>query len=339
MIGAQFWPWFAQSHLPWQLGCFFGGLLVFHLLERRAPVVPHHTGPARRGYLADITATLVDGPFLAGLTKIVAYYLIVKVPAVWGLLASWNVWWQFALFFVVNDFMRYWLHRWYHESDLLWRIHRVHHTVCEMDAMSTFRVHVFEGIIKYGVIILPFQLFGIDRDVVLVYSCIDILKGFWHHANLRTYIGPLNYVLNSAELHWWHHSIEGRGQRSNYGSTLSIWDWLFGTAYWPKGQWPEQIGVEAMQAFPDDYLRQFASVRFTDDEVRRAYPAGAADRAGRADGISCTDRAESAARSELGNRSSAASGADGATHSDFAAGTPVAENSADGAESPALASR
>lgn len=248
---------------------FLVGLVVFHFLERfAAPVIPSgKSGPRRRGYFADLTAALVDGPVMGAVIKIIAAYSIMLMPHQYGALGRWPWWAQFALFFIANDFGRYWLHRWHHESNFLWRFHRVHHTVVDMDALSTFRIHAGEGLIKYGLLILPFHVVGINPWVIVVYSSVDILKGFWHHANLRTYIGPLNRIFNSAELHWWHHSIEGRGQHSNYGSVLSIWDRLFGTFYWPKGEWPDRIGVEGMDAFPDDYARQFITAFRTDDEL------------------------------------------------------------------------
>jgi len=257
------------------LAVFVGGLILFHNLERLAPVIPgHKTGPRRRGYFADLIATIVDGPVLGSFTKLLAAYIVMLMPQHHDWLDRWHWAAQFAVFFLVNDFGRYWLHRWYHESDFLWRFHRVHHTVVDMDALSTFRVHIAEGAIKYGVLILPFHVFGVDRWVTVVYSSLDILKGFWHHANLRTYIGRFNLMFNSAEQHWWHHSVEARGQRANYGSILSIWDRLFGTFYWPRGEWPDRIGVMGMDGFPDDYPRQFASMIYTDDQVQRKYGDG-----------------------------------------------------------------
>lgn len=248
---------------------FFGGLVLFHSLERVAPI---HRGyqrglRPRRGYLADLTSALVNGPVLEAATKLAGFWIITRVPAATRLLSPWPWWLQFAVFFLVNDFARYWLHRWYHELPWLWRIHRVHHTAVEMDALSVFRHHVLEGVFKNGLLFLPFQLCGIRESVIAAYSAIDIFKGYWHHANLRTYIGPLNYIFNSAELHWWHHSVEARGQLANYGSVLSIWDWLFGTAYWPRGQWPERIGVDGMEHFPDDFLGQLTSIRLSDEQI------------------------------------------------------------------------
>lgn len=254
---------------------FFVGLLVFHELEHRFPVQDHYrSGYPRRGYVADFLWTAVNGPGLTALEKICFTWLITLVPHAHDVLGAWNWWGQFALFLLVNDFCRYWLHRWYHEFNVLWRIHRVHHTVVEMDALSVFRHHTLEAVVKNGLIFLPFRLLGVEDSVIITYSAIDILKGFWHHANFRSYIGPLNYIFNSPELHWWHHAVEGRGQNSNYGSILSIWDWLFGTAYWPRGQWPVQIGVDGMQNFPDSFVGQLTSVVYNDDEIRRRWGVG-----------------------------------------------------------------
>lgn len=251
---------------------WLGGLTIFHLLELKWPVIStYRTGVTRRGYWADVTSTIVNGPGLTALEKLAFSWLITLVPAATSTLAGWHWWAQFGLFFIVNDFLRYWFHRWYHESSLLWRIHRVHHTVVEMDALSVFRHHVLEAIVKNGLIFLPFRLLGVSESVIIAYSALDIFKGFWHHANLRTYIGPLNYIFNSPELHWWHHSVEGRGQMSNYGSVLSVWDWLFGTAYWPKGEWPKQIGVAGLDKFPEHFVGQLVSVRHDDDSAARLY--------------------------------------------------------------------
>jgi sterol desaturase/sphingolipid hydroxylase (fatty acid hydroxylase superfamily) len=248
---------------------FFVGITVFHLLELVNPVIPtYRSGVTRRGYVADICHLIVNGPGLSALESVAFGYLITLVPVQWSLLSGWGWGWQFLLFFLVNDFLRYWFHRWYHEIGALWRVHRVHHTVVEMDAMSVFRFHVLEAVIKNGLIFLPLRLLGTDPTVIVIYSSIDILKGFWHHANFRNRIGVLNYVFNSPEQHWWHHDSGDKGQHSNYGSILSIWDILFGTFYYRPNEWPRQIGVTGMEHFPDGYLAQSLSIVKSDEQVQ-----------------------------------------------------------------------
>jgi sterol desaturase/sphingolipid hydroxylase (fatty acid hydroxylase superfamily) len=246
------------------IGAFVGGLIVFHLLEHLAPIHPSPHGVGRKGYFADFTSAIVNGPVLSAITKLCAFWCVTLVPTWSQAMTAWPWALQFALFFVANDFGRYWLHRWYHEYEWLWRIHRVHHTISEMDSLSVIRIHILEAVVKNFALFVPFQVLGIGETVIVAYSAIDIVKGFWHHANLKTYIGPLNYVLNSAELHWWHHSVESKGHRANYGSILSIWDWLFHTVYWPEGEWPAEIGIRGLEDFPLDYAGQFTSIAYDD---------------------------------------------------------------------------
>lgn len=273
----------ATSTLPWPtlwlVQLFVVSCVAFHLLERLGtPVIADQgPGPFHRGWFADLTGAVVDGPVVASLAELAGLTMVLMVPALdpGGRLARWPRAAQFAAVFLANDFGRYWLHRWYHRSDFLWRFHRVHHTARQMSVLTNFRLHLLEAIPKYALLVLPFRILGADVWVLVAYSSLDLVKGFWQHANLRTHIGRANWVLNSPELHWWHHSPDPRGHRANYGSTLSIWDRLFGTFYWPRGRWPEQIGIRGMDVFPDDYLGRFASMLRTDEEIRRASAAGA----------------------------------------------------------------
>lgn len=268
------------DHIPWSTliltGTFLVGAIVFHVLEIFWPIYPRlRHGPKRRAYMADFIAAVIDGPVLSALSKTAACYLILLAPQYYELLGRWPWALQFAVFFLFNDFARYWLHRWYHVYPWLWRMHRVHHTAVEMDTMTNFRMHVLEAVIKYGVVIFPFHVLGVKASVLILYSVIDLLKGYWHHANLRTYVGRANYVLNTAEQHWWHHSAEPGGKFVNFGSILSIWDRMFGTFYWERGKWPESVGVDQMEAFPDDYIGQFASIAYDDNAAVRRYHAEA----------------------------------------------------------------
>ena len=40
------------------------------------------------------------------------------------------------------------------------------------------------------------------------------------------------------------------------GVVLSCWDFLFGTAYWPRGRAPERIGYPGDGEMPADAVRQ-----------------------------------------------------------------------------------
>lgn len=72
--------------------------------------------------------------------------------------------------------------------------------------------------------------------------------------------GPyMRYVFNSPEMHIWHHAKEmpdGHRYGINFGLTLAIWDYLFGTAHVPHSGRDIPLGFEDMESFPRGFLGQ-----------------------------------------------------------------------------------
>ena len=75
--------------------------------------------------------------------------------------------------------------------------------------------------------------------------------GDLNHANLDSGLGRLGYVFNTPRMHLWHHdqSTEG-GTAKNYGIVFSLWEHLFGTAYWPRERSPERLAYPGMEEMP-----------------------------------------------------------------------------------------
>ena len=75
-------------------------------------------------------------------------------------------------------------------------------------------------------------------------------------------LGPvMRYVFNSPEMHLWHHSYELPKERRygiNFGLTLSMWDYLFGTAYQPHDQGNIRLGFPGVEHFPDAFHEQIS---------------------------------------------------------------------------------
>ena len=58
----------------------------------------------------------------------------------------------------------------------------------------------------------------------------------------------------------WHHSRTVFEANHNYGQTISIWDWVFGTRYLPRDREPsENIGLADLPAFPMTWWAQILS--------------------------------------------------------------------------------
>lgn len=73
-------------------------------------------------------------------------------------------------------------------------------------------------------------------------------------------LGPwMKVIFNSPEMHIWHHSYDlppDMPKGINFGLTLAIWDYLFGTAYVPWCGRDIRLGFPGVEQFPDDFLHQ-----------------------------------------------------------------------------------
>ncbi len=66
-------------------------------------------------------------------------------------------------------------------------------------------------------------------------------------------------LFNSPEMHIWHHAYhlpKGKPYGINFGITLAIWDYLFGTAQIPHNGRDIKLGFPGVEAFPDSFMEQ-----------------------------------------------------------------------------------
>lgn len=73
-------------------------------------------------------------------------------------------------------------------------------------------------------------------------------------------LGPImKYLFNSPEMHIWHHAYEvpeGHEYGINFGLTLAIWDYIFGTAVIPHNGKNIKLGFPGIEEYPDSFLSQ-----------------------------------------------------------------------------------
>lgn len=207
------------------------------------------------------------------------FHVGLPAPDSLRLIAAWPAWLQFVVFFLVKDFLEWNIHRGLHLYPWLWRFHRLHHSIEELDWAATFRSHWAEIVIYKVVIYLPLVVLGVKDGVIFAILVFGLLIQELSHANLRWDWGPLRYVLNSPRFHAWHHAVEmhGRGGQ-NFGVGLVLWDWLFGTAYWPRDrQPPSALGFEGMTSYPKGIWGRlwepFAPTRAAEPSATRVQPA------------------------------------------------------------------
>lgn len=164
---------------------------------------------------------------------------------------------------IVNEFFYYWFHRLQHISPFMWRFHSVHHSLREMSAWNSNH-HFTEEILRIPFIALPLTLLinvNAGYSPLLVVLILGVQSQF-EHSHTKLHLGPLRYVIGDPRFHRIHHSIEPAHYNKNFGSFTTVWDSLFGTAYFPApNEWPDTgiIGEEEPTTLRDFLLRPFRS--------------------------------------------------------------------------------
>src|SRR5581483_863863 len=171
---------------------------------------------------------------------------------------GWPLWAQVIAMVLAVDFMRYWVHRACHNVTLLWKLHEVHHSPDLLYVLNVGRFHPLEKALHFCFDTVPFLLLGVAPEVIAGYFLMYSVNGLFQHSNVRLRYGWLNYLVESAETHRWHHARDPKVANCNFGNTTIVWDLLFGTWYLPKDGRAPEIGIEN-KAYPKGFWAQMVT--------------------------------------------------------------------------------
>jgi sterol desaturase/sphingolipid hydroxylase (fatty acid hydroxylase superfamily) len=148
--------------------------------------------------------------------------------------------------FVADDFARYALHRLDHEVPALWELHKVHHSAEVLNFVTAERHHPLSMLVTgsgiaataaivngvfvaaFGSAMTPATLLGANAFWLVG----NLLASSLRHSPVWLSFGPKveRWLLSPAQ-HQIHHSEDPRHFDTNLGSTLAIWDRMFGTLF------------------------------------------------------------------------------------------------------------
>jgi len=164
---------------------------------------------------------------------------------------------QYFIMFIIADFIQWNTHRLLHAVPKLWEYHKLHHSVEEMGFAAHMRYHWMETIIYKSIQYIPLAMLGFGIKDFFVLHIIAVAIGHLNHSNINISYGPLKYILNSPTMHIWHHAKDLPVKSGvNFGISLSIWDYLFKTAYIPKSGRDIELGFEDIESYPKDFVGQ-----------------------------------------------------------------------------------
>jgi len=161
---------------------------------------------------------------------------------------------QVFLLLAINDFFRYWYHRWMHENSFMWRWHAVHHSSERLYWFNGTRSHPLERLVSGFLWAIPLAFVKAPVEIVFVTYLMSRTIGRFQHTNMDVILGPFDYIFSSPKNHRYHHAKNTREGNTNYGGDVIIWDLLFGTFYLPKGKQPsDDIGIGDVVNYPRSF--------------------------------------------------------------------------------------
>ncbi|MBS1518601.1 MAG: sterol desaturase family protein [Bacteroidetes bacterium] len=227
----------------------------------------------REGFFNDIIMYSIVQSYLLGLI-IFGFLNWVKFNTDlyrYSLIGDWPVWLQVLFFVITHDFYIYWFHRWQHNNRFLWRTHEAHHSPKTVDWLSGARSHSLEILINQSVEFAPIILLGAAPEVAIYKGMISAVWGMFIHSNIDVRLGRLQYLINGPEMHRWHHSDDGgKEYQNNFGTKFAVWDWIFGTAFFPdpEKRKPLRFGLSDTPEYPlsieEEEITKFHKVIWSD---------------------------------------------------------------------------
>ena len=140
----------------------------------------------------------------------------------------------------------------------LWPFHAIHHSQRELNLFSEHRIHVVQYFTRYTLAALPMLVLRVQGPAVLWWILLLMWHARFYHSNIRSDFGFLRYLLVSPQSHRIHHSRDAAHFNRNYGATLSVWDYLFGTQFRSYDVYPE-TGLDD-EEFPVETAQSVSSL-------------------------------------------------------------------------------
>ena len=137
--------------------------------------------------------------------------------------------WPWAVLFVGQEFLYYWLHCADHRVRWLWATHSVHHSANDLNLSAAYRLGWTQGLSAGPLFFAPLVLVGYPPVIVGASLALNLLYQFWLHTTWMPRLGPLEWVLNTPARRLVHHASNPEYLDANFGGVLIVFDRWFGT--------------------------------------------------------------------------------------------------------------
>ncbi|CAA6662160.1 unnamed protein product [Spirodela intermedia] len=170
--------------------------------------------------------------FVVGPLQLMSFPMIkfVGIRTGLGLPSLWEIFFQLLVYFLLEDYGNYWIHRFLHSKWGYENIHRVHHEFTAPIGFAAPYAHWAEVLILgipsfLGPAIAPGHMITFWLWIIL-----RQMEAIETHSGYEFPFTPTKYIpfYGGAEYHDYHHYV-GRQSQSNFASVFTYCDYLYGT--------------------------------------------------------------------------------------------------------------
>ena len=222
----------------------------------------------------DMTSTMVQAFMVGSVFALVLYPVLHYLPEtflgrrlLFGLSNQLGpLWLQIPIVMILQSLWHYWMHRFEHTNEFLWKLHGYHHSVTHLQVSNVLVSNPFEWGLRNTMGPLLIAIIGFNPvAIVFAGAMIKVGGGFGGHCGADVEGGWLNYIWMTPQVHRWHHTTEFPDDPKwrygcNFGVEFSFWDILFGTYLFPKDENGKVLAPPAIghpSGYPDEpnYLK------------------------------------------------------------------------------------
>ena len=254
-------------------------ILFFVLITLERIWSYRHAKSQRHMIWRDLTSTAVQTFVAAGIMGAIVLPILHYLPEtflgrrfLFGLSDQLGpLWVQVGAVFLLSSFWQYWVHRFEHTNDFLWKLHGYHHSVTHIQISNVLVSNPLDWALRNALGGLVMGIVGFNPYAIVLGGAIALSYGDLSHCGADVKGGWLNYIYNGPEVHRWHHSTEFPDDPKfrygcNFGVSVTFWDILFGTFYLPKDEKGNVLAPKAMghpEGYPDEpnYLKILFATR------------------------------------------------------------------------------
>ncbi len=181
------------------------------------------------------------------------------------------LWIQIIAAFLLSQIWQYWMHRWEHTNDFLWKLHGYHHSVTNVQISNVLVSNPLDWALRNVLGGLVLGIIGFNPLAIIIAGSLGLNYGNFSHSGTDAKGGWFNYIWNGPEVHRWHHATAYPDDPKfrygcNFGVSTTFYDQLFGTFYLPKDAKGDVIPPAAIghpEGYPDEphYLKILFAAR------------------------------------------------------------------------------